>query len=163
MSAITPVSPDVSQPHADDTELLRAYLTGREVPCPQCGYNLRDLTGNRCPECGEELTLRLQLSEPKQAAALAGLIALSAGAGMNALLLGYAFIINVFYKMNGFGLDRFIVINSVGLLALGSLIASWLRYWRYIRRLGVIRRWVLVAACAALSLADLVIFAKVIR
>jgi hypothetical protein len=103
------------------------------------------------------------LSEPKQAAALAGLIALSAGAGMNALLLGYAFIINVFYKMNGFGLDRFIVINSVGLLALGSLIASWLRYWRYIRRLGVIRRWVLVAACAALSLADLVIFAKVIR
>lgn len=27
------------------------------VPCPECGYNLRGLTQARCPECGGEFTL----------------------------------------------------------------------------------------------------------
>src|SRR5688572_24753805 len=32
--------------------LLRAFLAGRDVSCPNCEYNLRDLAGDRCPECG---------------------------------------------------------------------------------------------------------------
>jgi hypothetical protein len=43
--------PDAPQPlTADD-------LRGIDVPCPVCGYNLRDGAGGRCPECGTELTL----------------------------------------------------------------------------------------------------------
>jgi uncharacterized membrane protein YdjX (TVP38/TMEM64 family) len=38
-------------------DALGAALRGRDVPCPGCGYNLRDLTGDRCPECGIELTV----------------------------------------------------------------------------------------------------------
>jgi hypothetical protein len=38
-------------------ERLRWYLAGRDVACPRCRYNLRDLKGRRCPECG--LTLNL--------------------------------------------------------------------------------------------------------
>lgn len=158
-----PASSTISRtPSRDDGALLQAYLYDRDVSCPHCAYNLRDLTGNRCPECGEELVLRLQLSEPKQAAALAGLIALSAGAGMNGLLLGYWVILRIFTGIAARVPLRYIVVNVVGVAAMGLLIALWLRYWRYIRRLDVFRRWVMVAACAAISLADLVIFAKVV-
>ena len=146
-----------------DAAILKLFLDGRDQPCPQCGYNLRDLPGTRCPECGEELALRLQLGEPRQAAALAGLIALSAGAGMNVLLLGYVFIVLAFLGPWGRGWGKFVAVNATGAVVLGLCIGLWLRYWRHIRRLDVVRRWMLVGACAAVSLADLVLFAKLIR
>jgi hypothetical protein len=36
---------------------LRDYLASRDVPCPDCAYNLRDLVFPRCPECGLQITL----------------------------------------------------------------------------------------------------------
>lgn len=36
---------------ANAEELLLAYLRDRDVLCPQCRYNLRDLTRPVCPEC----------------------------------------------------------------------------------------------------------------
>ncbi len=36
----------------DDADLVRHYLAGRDLPCPRCGYNLRGLGGDGCPECG---------------------------------------------------------------------------------------------------------------
>ena len=149
----------------DEAAMLRSFLAGRDEPCPQCGYNLRDLTGSRCPECGEELTLRLQPVDPRQAAALAGLICLAAGGGMNFLLLGYWVISVAFLGRGGSDpwLNRFVVINLCGLLALGTCVALWLWHWRKIRRLHAARRWMLAAACAMLSMADLIIFTKMIR
>src|SRR5882724_749530 len=78
-------------------ELLRAFLVGRDVLCPACGYNLRDLLGERCPECGEEVVLQVGLVEPRHAAAIAGVIGLAAGAGMSGLLLVYLFVQAVLY------------------------------------------------------------------
>ena len=37
---------------------------GCDVFCPDCGYNLRSLTGVRCPECGYGLE-RIHLAEPQ--------------------------------------------------------------------------------------------------
>lgn len=41
----------------DDIETIRRrnYFAERDIPCPQCGHNLRDVKGERCPECGFEL------------------------------------------------------------------------------------------------------------
>ena len=36
-----------------------AFVRGRSVPCPRCGYELRDLERAQCPECGEPLILRV--------------------------------------------------------------------------------------------------------
>lgn len=36
---------------------LRLYLAERDAPCPGCGYNLRSLVTERCPECGRGVTL----------------------------------------------------------------------------------------------------------
>ena len=42
----------MGDPSPNQAELLRAYLAGRDIPCPGCGYNLRGLTIQTCPECG---------------------------------------------------------------------------------------------------------------
>lgn len=41
----------------DANEMLRLYLAERDEACPGCGYNLRGLSGERCPECARELAL----------------------------------------------------------------------------------------------------------
>ena len=41
----------------DDGGLLLAFLAERDVPCPLCGYNLRNLTRPQCPECRKDLAL----------------------------------------------------------------------------------------------------------
>ena len=42
-----------------DHRLLQEYLSGRDVPCPTCRYNLRDLMACACPECGDALRLQV--------------------------------------------------------------------------------------------------------
>src|SRR5437016_1347309 len=102
---------------ASDASLLQTFLADRDVPCPQCGYNLRDLRGSRCPECGEDLVLRVTVAEPRQAALIAGLVGLSAGAGLNGLLLVYMGVQLLRENLwSDPGLTRFGVINGGGLL-----------------------------------------------
>ena len=143
-------------------DLLPQFLAGRDVPCPQCGYNLRDLAGDRCPECGEPLVLRVNVSEPKQAWLLVGLIGLSAGAGFNGLLLLYVVVQLIMH--HGFGpMLTFVVVNAIGLLAMAAFIGAYLRAWRRIRRLPTGVRAAIAVACWVIAIADLVIFAVKIR
>jgi len=46
-------------------EWLREFVEGRDVACPRCGYNLRDLTEPVCPECAERLVLRVGAATPR--------------------------------------------------------------------------------------------------
>src|SRR3954447_11182572 len=98
-----------SQVAEDEVELLRLYLADRDVACPQCKYNLRNLIGTRCPECGEQLQLRVTPVEPRQAAPIAGLILLAAGGGMNGMLLIYVIMEALSRRGGGGGwLGRFV-------------------------------------------------------
>ena len=70
----------------DRSAALRLFLSGRDVPCTGCGYNLRDGNSDQCPECGERLELALSRARPEQrmrlwAVALAA-TALAAGPGI---------------------------------------------------------------------------------
>jgi len=156
------MEPLVERVPAQESALLRLYLADRDVPCPQCNYNLRNLTGNVCPECGEEIALRVYFVEPRQAAPLAGLITLSAGAGLNGLLLIYwMFVIWRFGQRSNRIADKFFLVNFFGALALGICMVIWLRCWGYIRRSQ--GRWWLFGASVVLTLLDLVIFIVIIR
>lgn len=46
-----------------ETELLLAFLRERDYDCPRCGYNLCNLTQPVCPECREELVLKVGVSK----------------------------------------------------------------------------------------------------
>ena len=53
---------------------LEKFLQERDAHCPQCDYNLRNLKTDICPECGEQIALRVALVEAKQGAPIAGLL-----------------------------------------------------------------------------------------
>ncbi len=44
---------------APDHNVLLAYLRDHDAPCPVCGYNLRHLTHDVCPECGHQFKLAI--------------------------------------------------------------------------------------------------------
>ena len=48
-----------------DTGRLADFLQDRDTPCPLCGYNLRNLTDNVCPECRHELRLTVGVTTPR--------------------------------------------------------------------------------------------------
>ncbi|MGI9013960.1 MAG: hypothetical protein ACR2GY_06905 [Phycisphaerales bacterium] len=53
------------QPLIHDAEadaLLLQFVKGRDIACPRCNYNLRDLTQPRCPECQEPLALHVNVA-----------------------------------------------------------------------------------------------------
>jgi len=53
------VEDDPGRPlHDPDAEVI-AFLRDRSVPCPRCGYDLRDIPTAKCPECGEPLVLKI--------------------------------------------------------------------------------------------------------
>lgn len=56
-------TPDEHEVGIDD--LLVEMLRRRDVSCPVCRYNLRNLTGNVCPECGQTFTLRIGSVTPR--------------------------------------------------------------------------------------------------
>lgn len=71
-------------PPPDD---LVAFLRDRDVFCPLCNYNLRDLLSDRCPECGRELQLTIGLVEPYLRAWIALAVSLFAAAGVGIIFL----------------------------------------------------------------------------
>src|SRR5690242_19299363 len=75
-----------------DADLLIRFLAERDAPCPTCGYNLRNLQGTRCPECGDDLVLKVNVADARLAPLISGLVGLSAGAGLNGLLVLYGLI-----------------------------------------------------------------------
>jgi hypothetical protein len=141
-------------------DFLRPFLAGRDVACPQCDYNLRDLSGDRCPECGQKIQLRLGLAEPRQRLLIAGLVGLSAGAGMSGLLLLYL-MIRTFIDGHTGGDEwtKFLWINLAGFVIESLAVWAWLGRWRTIRTWPLRARAWSAATCWCLSLANVVVFA----
>ena len=143
--------------------LLQQFLSERDVVCPGCSYNLRGLTSDRCPECGDALELSLRLVELRQASLIAGLVGLSAGAGLGGLLLIYALIVTTLVRANYGRFDRFFVINGIGFVVHAIAVWLWVRYWHPIRRMNPWARRLLMIMCWAMPLTFVVVFAATIR
>lgn len=60
---------------------LAAFLHERDVLCPACRYNLRNLSINSCPECGRALSLHVNVGAPRFLGLLVTLAPLTAYVG----------------------------------------------------------------------------------
>jgi hypothetical protein len=49
----------------DADDMLLEFVRERDHPCPRCGYNLRNLTTPTCPECEEQLLLKVGVAKLK--------------------------------------------------------------------------------------------------
>ena len=137
--------------------MLSRYLADRDVACPRCDYNLRDLTGDRCPECGDHLVIRINTVEPRLGALIAGLVGLSAGVGLNGLLLIYAA-----FRVYG-GDTTFLTCNFVGLTIEGAALIIWLRTWKTVRRMSAAAQLKWAVGCWLLTAANLTYFIVTMR
>lgn len=155
--------PDTERPI--EVAMLQTFVAGRDVACPGCGYNVRDLPGDVCPECGQRLRLSLGLVEPKQASLIAGLVGLAAGAGFGGLLVLYIVIMTVRFgdDFSSNEMRRILTVTGGGFVVHAAALAAWVAKWNRIRRLDAGPRWLLVAACGALPLAFVVIFSVTVR
>ena len=70
----------------DDITRLVDFLRDRDVRCPLCGYNLRNLTAAFCPECRQPLKLTVGAYELKMGWFIAAIIP-GAFSGIAAFLL----------------------------------------------------------------------------
>ena len=76
-----------NQQGPSEAELLQAWLSSRDVPCPVCGYNLRSIEVANCPECGAKLDLRVGSTDLRIGLWLVGVIALTVPLGFIGLLV----------------------------------------------------------------------------
>ena len=150
-------------PHGDRArhDLLRAFLEDNPTPCPACGYDLRDLVTSRCPECGDQLVLRVGLAQPGQGTFIAGLIGLASGMGFSGLLLIYALL--MFTRRGVGGPITVWMLLCAGTLVEGSSIALWVARRYSVARLPPSLRLALVIACWALTLLNVAAFTFFIR
>jgi hypothetical protein len=104
------------------SEMLRNYLAERDEPCPGCGYNLRGLTGGRCPECNQDLCLRVGLVEQRLAWFIFGVVGIGMSLGFCTLLLAWA--ASMLVRVSG-GPQMWDIL----LLAVGAIVACAMMWW----------------------------------
>ncbi|MEO1008619.1 MAG: hypothetical protein AAFX79_08635 [Planctomycetota bacterium] len=151
---------DAAPPVPD--ELLVGYVRARDVPCPTCGYNLRDLATPTCPECGEGLVLRLGATTPRTALLVAGLAPILMSAGFCGILLLYLGFLAAFRGGPGLGPAE-VVPLVLGLVALLPVARVWARRWHGLRRAPLVRRWGLLAMIWAWSIAPPLVFLSIVN
>lgn len=140
--------------------MLAEYLANRDEACPGCKYNLRGLVGDRCPECNQQLVLRIALTEPRLGGFLAALVGLSIGAGFNGLLTVYGLIV---FESRGSSPGPFLQITGIGAAVFCVAIFFLLRRRNAFRRMSPVWRFSIIALCWLLVVSSFITFTTVIR
>lgn len=80
--------PDETDPA--ERALLLAFLKDRDVACPLCQYNLRNLSISTCPECGKSIELAVKARDVavQSWATLVVALSLPAGVGLFFICMG---------------------------------------------------------------------------
>ena len=135
---------------AGNLDLLSVYLSGQSEPCPACRYDLRDLRGRTCPECGERLRLAVGLVEPKLGTFLVGVVGLAVAVGFSGLGFLFVAIQVLAGRMRPSNLslaDPHILVVYVVLLFSSLSLFAWLRHYRRLRRKSDGVRWTYAVLC----------------
>ena len=146
----------------NDADSLRAYLADRGVPCPGCGYDLRGLATDRCPECNQPLVLAVRLAEPKMAAWIAGLVGLCMGVGFSGLLLAYG-IVQTLFNRSYMGMSEFFLLTAIPFVIELPLLVLWVSRRRRVMLWSIAARASAAVGAWLLTLTAFVVFTALLR
>lgn len=114
-----------------EVELLLTFVRERDVPCPRCGYNIRNLTQPVCPECHEELKLKVGVAKLK----LHWLLLTLAPGTFCAIMMGvFLTMVLVLGPPGGMGVEGIMVMSFIGLSGFLTVIGG--RYYRRFLRMS---------------------------
>jgi hypothetical protein len=68
-------------------QMLSEFLRDRDVACPRCGYNLRNLKQSACPECGDAIRIGVLVDSLPTGWLILALIPVAVGLGIAFLSL----------------------------------------------------------------------------
>ncbi len=149
-----------------DREELCRYLSERDVACPGCGYNLRGLRGDRCPECNRLLRLTVAAVDAGIGPLISAALGLgSSGAAAVALL---AVVVLISMDEGNWPDDEdavlLLLVPSVVAAASGACVALLAtgRRRSWFLRLRPAAQWWLAAACWIVSITAAVVWMKIV-
>lgn len=129
---------------------LIAWLRTRDVACPICAYNLRDLAGVHCPECGGRLRLHVGSDNMKLGAWFVGVLGLALALGFDGVVTTLMIGVFILEPPTSPG-ERQVVLTLIGCFVLLTVLAgmgvlAMVRARRRWARLGVGTQWKVAAA-----------------
>jgi hypothetical protein len=156
---------------AESAAALALYLRDRDAPCPGCGYNLRGVTLDRCPECNRSIELGVRLTHDASrawAAGMAGTFAPAICAGAELALVTFVIIREGSFPPRD--ASWFILYIPVGAVISGGVLTALL--WkqsarRWLEERGnagrvrfVVCCWLFAFFWAALEIGGIALFAR---
>jgi len=143
--------------------LLAAFLRERAGYCPRCKYNLRNLMGNQCPECGTQIVLDLHARHKLDRTWVIGVVLLAGHAGFWLINLVFLTLSDMFYAMfigrSAFQQDwEYQLTALVSAICTSLLLLVWLFTHRLIAllatswRVGLILLWLLLPILSIIML-----------
>ncbi len=115
------------QQGVSEAELLHAWLSSRDVPCPVCGYSLRSIESATCPECGAQLDVRVGSTDLRIGLWLVGVISLT-------LALGFVGLFTILYSVPAVVTGRWPIHPVIAAIPTVMGVGYMLLLWRLIRR-----------------------------
>lgn len=141
-----------------DDALLVEFLRERDADCPACRYNLRNLTSNRCPECGHRLALHVTAPDVRYGPLIGLIASLLAMTGVAFLFVIMCIVYGPPYR----GFVAVVIGIVYGLAAVPAAIFLYRCRLRFLR-LSPVTQLVAAAASWMWHLALIVIFVLTIR
>ncbi|GEM_PF-3901878 len=134
--------------------LLITFLAERDASCPRCHYSLRDLTTDRCPECGLELQLAVKSAKPLLGAWIAALLGTAIPGGFNITFCTFL-LVSLLVDPRSFYWDQSMLATIIpGVVAALTLPA--LLIWRTaFLRCSIRRRWLIGSLSTGAQVAPL--------
>lgn len=115
----------------DAGTMLLEFVKGRDVECPQCGYNLRNLTKPICPECREDLTLSVGLVKVRFGLFVVALIP-GAFSSICAFILAIPMILVPLFGQQPAPIE-FVILDGFGWLSGIFAVGLYLSRYRFLR------------------------------
>lgn len=130
-----------SEEQQSEPVLLKEFLATRDIACPVCGYNLRGIASNKCPECGRSLELRIVSGDLRVTAWVVALLSAALPLGASAVFSILGLFVSIQTRFKFPHNTRLVVIFVLLCAVYSTTLVLVLRGRRRIWKLSQPRQW----------------------